>query len=236
MKHSEHRRKGFSEIGIITTILLFLVPGGKFFVTVPTAMEEFIEGDKMEEMEEVFREQSLELDEYVRNAALTPPADTAAESTGNLLKGLPLGLFDSLVLTTEEKALMGDIEAQNELGWMYDTGEGMPENVEEAVKWYRKAAEQGNSVAQANLAWMYEKGRGVPLDLQLAVEWYSKAAEQGLPRAQNNLGVLYEYGTGVPKDEKKAVELYTKAAEQGYVIAQTNLGWMYENGRGVRQN
>ena len=33
--------------------------------------------------------------------------------------------------------------AQYNLGNMYDFGEGVPENDAEAVKWYRKAADQG---------------------------------------------------------------------------------------------
>ena len=37
----------------------------------------------------------------------------------------------------------GMAEAQYVLGIMYDNGEGVPENDAEAVKWYRKAADQG---------------------------------------------------------------------------------------------
>jgi len=50
----------------------------------------------------------------------------------------------------------------------------------EAVKWYRKAAEQGHALAQTNLGFMYEKGDGVPKDAAEAVKWYRKATEQGL--------------------------------------------------------
>ena len=43
-----------------------------------------------------------------------------------------------------EKALYGDAEAQNKLGLMYERGEGgLNKNYDEAVKWYRLAAEQG---------------------------------------------------------------------------------------------
>jgi len=42
--------------------------------------------------------------------------------------------------------------AQFNLGLMYDFGEGVPEDDEEAVRWYREAAEQGNAAAQVNLA------------------------------------------------------------------------------------
>ena len=57
------------------------------------------------------------------------------------------------------RAEQGDAEAQNNLGVMYATGEGVPEDDAEAVRWYRLAAEQGYAVAQFNLGNMYEIGR-----------------------------------------------------------------------------
>jgi TPR repeat protein len=106
----------------------------------------------------------------------------------------------------------------------------------EAVKWYTKAAEQGDAWAQSNLGFCYEKGTGVAKDEKEAVKWYTKAAEQGNARAQNNLGFCYEKGTGVAKDEKEAVKWYTKAAEQGDAWAQSSLGFCYEKGTGVAKD
>ncbi len=48
-------------------------------------------------------------------------------------------------------AEQGMAAAQYNLALMYDNGEGVPENDAEAVKWYRKAADQGNAEAQSNL-------------------------------------------------------------------------------------
>ncbi len=42
-------------------------------------------------------------------------------------------------------AEQGLAEAQNNLGTMYAKGLGVPQDYAEAVKWYRKAAEQGNA-------------------------------------------------------------------------------------------
>ena len=44
-------------------------------------------------------------------------------------------------------ANQGDASAQFYLGAMYDTGQGVPQDYPEAVKWYRKAAEQGDAKA-----------------------------------------------------------------------------------------
>jgi TPR repeat protein len=51
---------------------------------------------------------------------------------------------------------------------MYLEGKSVPQNYLEAVKWYRKAAEQGYAFAQKTLAFMYLKGHGVPQDVVLA--------------------------------------------------------------------
>jgi TPR repeat protein len=89
-------------------------------------------------------------------------------------------------------------------------------NFEEAVKWYRKAAEQGDAVAQYKLARMYKNGEGVTLDYAEAVKWYIKAADQGNEFAQTNLGLMYYSGRGVTEDDAEAVKWFRKAAEQGW--------------------
>ena len=54
-------------------------------------------------------------------------------------------------METKVKAEAGDANAQNLLGVMYDVGFGVQEDDKEAVKWYRKAAAQGNKQAQKEL-------------------------------------------------------------------------------------
>jgi TPR repeat protein/serine/threonine protein kinase len=106
----------------------------------------------------------------------------------------------------------------------------------EALKWLRKAADQGNALAQVNLGRMYENGNGVPKDMVEAAKWYRKAAEQQNPWGENSLGCLYETGSGVEKNFAEAIQLYRKSADQGNESAQVNLGRMYENGNGVAKD
>ena len=74
------------------------------------------------------------------------------------------------------KADHGDAVAQHNLGLKYHTGEGVPQDDEEAVRWYRLAADQGLAVAQSMLSFMYATGRGVPQDDTLAHMWCNLAA------------------------------------------------------------
>ena len=64
----------------------------------------------------------------------------------------------------------GDPQAQFQLGWLYDNGEGVPHDDKEAVKWYRKAAEQGYASAQYNLGVRHYNGEGIPQDDEEAVK------------------------------------------------------------------
>lgn len=126
-----------------------------------------------------------------------------------------------------------DANAQNELGLMYAMGVGVPQDYAEAVKWFRKAAEQGLAFAQYNLGLSYDSGKGVPQDYAKAAKWYRMAAKQGFVLGQYNLGVSYCDGRGVPKDEAEAAKWFRMAAEQGFNLAQYNLGFMYSKGQGV---
>jgi uncharacterized protein len=59
---------------------------------------------------------------------------------------------------------------------MYNEGRGVPVDYAEAVKWSRKAADQGNATGQYALGFMYANGRGVPRDYVQAHKWWTIAA------------------------------------------------------------
>jgi len=105
-----------------------------------------------------------------------------------------------------------------------------------ALKWFRKAADNGHANAQNQVGFMYSAGIAVGKDDSEAVKWYRKAADQGLALAQFNLGVCLDRGIGITQDYKQAAEWYQKAAEQGRSDALKYLADMYFDGRGVQQN
>jgi uncharacterized protein len=127
----------------------------------------------------------------------------------------------------------GDAKAQNSLGVMYASGQGVPQDYAAAVSWYRKAADRGNAEAENNLGVMYKYGLGVTQNDAAALGWFQKAADHGAHTAQFNLGVMYTAGQAVSQDYAAAINWYRKAANQGDAEAQFNLGIMYANGQGV---
>ncbi len=90
------------------------------------------------------------------------------------------------------------------------------------VKWYRKAAEQGDANAQYNFGAMYGNGHGVQQDYAEAVKWYRKAAEQDHAKAQFNLALMYDKGQGMPQDYVQAHMWYNLAGAQGGQQAAKN--------------
>jgi len=115
----------------------------------------------------------------------------------------------------KQTAETGQAKAQYNLGLMYANGVGVEQDVERALHWYHKAANQGYSPAQYILAGKYANGQGLNRDLKQALTWYLKASERGNSRALFKLGQMLS----VPQDEL-AQNCYRQAAEKGVVEAQ----------------
>ncbi len=93
-------------------------------------------------------------------------------------------------------------------------GSSVPQDYARAVKWYRKAAEQGDASSQNNLGIMYDNGQCVTQDYAKALQWFRKAAEQGDASSQNNLGNMYRSGRGVLQDYAEAHMWYNLAVSR----------------------
>ncbi len=76
-----------------------------------------------------------------------------------------------------------DRRAQTSLGYMNDDGQGVEQDDEAAVQWYRLAADKGYAPAQNNPGGMSDLAQGVEQDYEEAVRWYRLAADQGHARA-----------------------------------------------------
>ncbi|MGY4622961.1 tetratricopeptide repeat protein [Bradyrhizobium sp. USDA 4486] len=75
----------------------------------------------------------------------------------------------------------GNAPAQTYLGFLFETGRGVPMNYSEAAMWYRRAAEQGDSRAQYSLGLLYDRGQGVPQDIVEASKWLNLSTAAAPP-------------------------------------------------------
>jgi TPR repeat protein len=123
--------------------------------------------------------------------------------------------YDSALKIWRDLAAQGDAEAEDKVGWMYESGYGVKQDYSEAMKWYRIAAKQGNSEADVNISELYRDGKGVAQDAAEAAKWVRKAADQGDPAAELALGEMYEHGEGVTRDYAEALFWISVTAKSG---------------------
>jgi TPR repeat protein len=99
--------------------------------------------------------------------AASPPHELSILVRPQRVLSLP-----TVVLRSER----GSAWHQTYLGYMYETGRGVPQDYHLAAYWYRCAAEQGFAPAQHLLGLLYDRGQGVPLDYVEAHKWLNLAA------------------------------------------------------------
>lgn len=103
---------------------------------------------------------------------------------------------------------------------MYELGRSMRgpdgEAGDEAMRWYRAAAEAGYGLAMNDLGSVLNRAG----EHDEAMRWYERAAEAGIPIAMNNLAIQH-----IMQDQRPEAERWFKrAAGAGDVNAMANLG------------
>lgn len=129
----------------------------------------------------------------------------------------------------KEAAEAGRAPAAMLLGWLYEGGRGTAKSAEEAMRWYRFAAEQGRPEAMAALGRMHLQA---PHGHEAALQWLRQAAQLGSADGQYLLGWLLAKGAARADDEQ-AFTWFLKAAHQGHLGAQIATATHLLNGRGV---
>lgn len=105
---------------------------------------------------------------------------------------------------------------------------------EEAVAYYRKAAEQGDAEGEFGLGTMYASGEGVKRDLSEARKWITRAAEKNHASAVVTIAHAYmQGGLGIEEAERNGVAALgwiRRAADAGNVPAMETLALAYRRG------
>ena len=97
----------------------------------------------------------------------------------------------------------GIAEAQINLGMMFEAGQGVLQDYDEAIRRYQLAADLGLIEAQEKLGLLSSKMAEAQINL--------------------GLGVRFETGQGVPQDYDEAIRRYRLAADMGLIEAQEKL-------------
>lgn len=112
-------------------------------------------------------------------------------------------------------ASQGDVHAMAELGERYEEGDGVQQDIAQAIRWYRLAAEHGDEDAS-------ERAEELEESIDQIMVW-KHAAEQGNAEAMYHLADSYDWGWHIKCDLEKAAYWYTLAAEHGESRAERSM-------------
>lgn len=126
----------------------------------------------------------------------------------------------------------GDPEAQANVGYMYEEGLGVSQQLDVAVGWYEKAAASGSMQANHNLGMIFAEGRGTPQSWVRALRYFEEAAND-IPASRYMIGYTYFQGEGNIQNRPRAFREFMDAALDGYADAQYMIAFMYLDGSGI---
>lgn len=129
-----------------------------------------------------------------------------------------LGDFGTRVFQFQEKlAMKGNHLAQYKLGTMYELGVAVESNLDEALGWYQKAADQGYQPAKNRIIYLEIKHRGYDKNRHEA--WLNNVQKSAQSLESDSillLGQMYHHGIAVEKDLDKAQDLLSRASSLGH--------------------
>ena len=134
------------------------------------------------------------------------------------------GEYDKAMKQWKTEANKGNVAAQINLAYAYNSGVGVRADQKQAEYWYQKAAAQGNAGAQTAYGFILLQ-RGATADAQ---RWLERAAMAGDKDAQVFLATELYKGTRFPMDRARAYGLMKAASEGGDRVAA---GWLRDNER-----
>jgi TPR repeat protein len=100
------------------------------------------------------------------------------------------------------------------------------EDLRDAIKYYKQAAEQNYIPAQVLVGQFMHDSQ----EYEEAAGWFMTAAVQGDPAGAFNLGQIYAVGEGVEKSPEKALYWIKFSANKNYLPAVEVLAMAYKNG------
>lgn len=132
------------------------------------------------------------------------------------------GDYDTAVSEWRPEALNGNADAQFNLGQAYKLGRGVEANLDTALDWYKKAADQGHLQAGDSYGHLlHYQGRVTD-----AIPFLEKSAARGEPRSQYLFATELFNGNNVNKDWVRAYALMTRASSSGLGPASRSLAQM----------
>lgn len=128
-------------------------------------------------------------------------------------------------------------EAMYLLGTMALNGLGKNPDINIALGWFIKAADNGSTKAMLAIGDILFNGTPeIELDREAAFHWFEKAKDGDNPEGAFRMAEIYNQGLGKEKNLEKARALYEEAAVNNFKMAIPPLVLMLERGEGGPKN
>ena len=131
-------------------------------------------------------------------------------------------------------AKSGHVGAMNAYAWHCVEGTDGPQAFDEAMLWWKKAAEAGSAEGAFNVGIMYLQGEGVAPNEKEAIQWLRRAADQHSVPAAARLGAMAAMEKGGLKPGSDCTRWLRIAAEAGDGTSMLNLGMVLFHGIGAQ--
>lgn len=119
-----------------------------------------------------------------------PPESAGANEFARGEQFYKIGMYAEARAELQRSTKLGHPGAMVLLGFIYYRGLGIPPDYELSLRWFGRAAQEGNDIAMYNLGRMNEEGIGTPKNLNEARRWYQEAADRGNETARTRLRAL----------------------------------------------
>jgi TPR repeat protein len=126
----------------------------------------------------------------------------------------------------------GDARACEAAGEAYGSGNGVAEDSNEALRFYRQACQLKRARSCLDLGRMFDEGDGVAVDDRDAAALFRRACDLGEPDGCHRLAGLLLEGSGVKTDAKRAMDFERRACDVGFRPACMALAEMHATGNG----
>lgn len=133
----------------------------------------------------------------------------------------------SVFVFQQKLAAKGNVNAIYKLGYMYEMGEGVDLNMEEAKKSYKSAAAMGYEPAKLRLTYLDVKINGY--DTKKNADWLQSVKSQSSGSTVESLealflqGQLYREGLGLKKNLQKSLAIMYRLSMEGVTAADEEI-------------
>ena len=104
------------------------------------------------------------------------------------IEAMNRGHYATALRAFRKLAKTGDAQAENNIGYLYERGLGVPQDYGTALKWYKLSASKDLPEAQYNAGLLYHYGYGVAKNQSEAKKWFEKSARKGFTDAEFMMG------------------------------------------------